>query len=240
MQTVSKDLKISGSGSAGGGLFDSVEISGSGKINGDIESQSFKSSGASKVYGRLITKVLKVSGSTCFKNDIEAKRAEASGSLSVDGHMQCRFLKASGYMGIGQYLVAEAIDVQGRLKVGAYCSAETFKSRGSFDIHGLLNADRVEVRLYHRCYAQEIGGGTIEVKRGRKGFGLGKFIHSLLNKELSAELIEGDEIYLENTIAKTVRGNHVHIGQGCQIDCVEYRSDIQVTGNGQVKKSEKL
>ncbi|MCL6576409.1 hypothetical protein [Kyrpidia sp.] len=40
------------------------------------------------------------------------------------------------------------------------------------------------------------------------------------------ETIEGDDIYLENTRARVVRGTRVQIGPGCQIGLLEYSEDF--------------
>ena len=55
-----------------------------------------------------------------------------------------------------------------------------------------------------------------------------KVIDKMFNSkgELTTELIEGDEIYLENTNAKIVRGNNITIGEGCNIGLIEYRGEI--------------
>lgn len=39
------------------------------------------------------------------------------------------------------------------------------------------------------------------------------------------ETIEGDDIHLELTRARVVRGNNVSIGSGCDIDLVEYKNN---------------
>ena len=81
---------------------------------------------------------------------------------------------------------------------------------------------------------KEIGGETIRVDRGHK-FGLfGRF------KKLTAEIIEGDDIYLECTRAKVVRGGKVVIGYGCEIELVEYRTDFERANDAKVAKNQKL
>ena len=42
--------------------------------------------------------------------------------------------------------------------------------------------------------------------------------------------IEGDQVELEYTQAKVVRGKYVRIGAGCEIDRVEYSGDLTVEG----------
>lgn len=52
--------------------------------------------------------------------------------------------------------------------------------------------------------------------------------------------IEGDDIVLDHVHAKYVSGNHVVIGDHCIIDCVEYKSDIEVSPKSVVKNKVKL
>ena len=58
--------------------------------------------------------------------------------------------------------------------------------------------------------------------------------------ELISEVIEGDEIYVEYTKAKVVRGNKVVIGPGCDIQSVEYREDFKALKDGNVKENKKI
>ncbi len=43
---------------------------------------------------------------------------------------------------------------------------------------------------------------------------------------LQTSIVEGDDIYLEHTIAEVVRGNNVTIGPGCEISVVEYHTSF--------------
>ena len=56
---------------------------------------------------------------------------------------------------------------------------------------------------------------------------------------LAAKVIEGDDIYLENTTADMVRGNKVKIGPGCQIGVVEYRDDFTHDPKATIKTTTK-
>lgn len=70
-------------------------------------------------------------------------------------------------------------------------------------------------------------------------FGLLKFF-AADSAELSAESIEGDEIYLENTNARVVRGNNVTIGPGCEIELVEFKNDFRQLKGAKVNDSKKI
>ncbi|MCL0069946.1 hypothetical protein M1O56_05235 [Dehalococcoidia bacterium] len=57
---------------------------------------------------------------------------------------------------------------------------------------------------------------------------------------LETELIEGDEILLEWTRAKTVRGKQIVIGEGCEIERVEYSESLEVDESARVGERVKL
>lgn len=57
---------------------------------------------------------------------------------------------------------------------------------------------------------------------------------------MELDSIEGDDIVLDHVHAKYVSGNHVVIGDHCIIDCVEYKSDIEVSPKSVVKNKVKL
>ena len=57
---------------------------------------------------------------------------------------------------------------------------------------------------------------------------------------LEAELIEGDEIYLENTRADVVRGKQIEIGPHCKIGLIEYSESLKVHDNSDVGQQTKI
>ncbi|HEX3028548.1 MAG TPA: hypothetical protein VHT34_04435 [Clostridia bacterium] len=67
------------------------------------------------------------------------------------------------------------------------------------------------------------------------------FIFLLFSKGfgLQADVIEGTDIYLENTKAKVVRLNKVKIDPDCNIDQVEFTDSIEVTTGSVVKNQVK-
>ncbi|GGH75504.1 cytoskeletal protein CcmA (bactofilin family) [Pullulanibacillus pueri] len=234
------DLKISGSGSAAGGVFEDVDISGSGKINGNIDCHKFRTSGSSKVNGDISTNAFKVSGSSHIYGNVDSEDIHVSGNVHIDGHVGAKTVSISGSAHIERHLAAEFIEIKGGVTIDESCSTEVFNMNGKFKIGGLLNADTVDVHLYHRSSVKEIGGETIKVRIGKTAFGLSKLFSPLVRTELTADLIEGDTIFLENTTAKVVRGNTVHIGAGCHIDLVEYKEKLTRSGDGTVRTEKKI
>ena len=208
------DLRINGFGSSSGGSFNSVQINGKGDINGDLECTDFEINGLGFVRGNVKSNRTKVSGKSTIAGNLTGKEVLIDGMTEISGGIN-----------------ADKIENRGMLKIARDCGSDIFTSSGGFTIGGLLNAGSIEVNIYGPCKAREIGGEKIEVRDGGT-FGIGKFIGSLfhswpLKTILTAETIEGDDVYLECTTAKVVRGENVKIGKGCQIDVVEYKNTFQ-------------
>ncbi|MBU3128502.1 polymer-forming cytoskeletal protein [Clostridium tagluense] len=233
-KTNTNDIKISGSGTVGGGKYNEVSISGTGKINGNVECVDFKTSGSSKVLGDLKAGTIKISGSTRIEGNVEVEEMKISGSSHVIGNVKSQSIKISGSTHIQGNLHAEEVTIAGSANIEKNCEAECFKASGCFKIQGLLNAGQINIRIGGNCNVQEIGGEHIEVRVSPidNSF-FKKVIDKMFNSkgELTTTLIEGDEIYLQNTNAKIVRGNHITIGEGCNIGLVEYSGEIMISSD---------
>lgn len=236
------DIRITGSGSASGGKYNNIIISGSGKINGNIECVDFKTSGSSKVSGNLKADSIKISGSAKIDGDVEVEDMIVSGSSHVTGNVKSQSIKINGSSHIEGSLCGEEIIIAGSVHIDKNCQAECFKASGSFKIQGLLNAGEITIKLGGNCIVQEIGGDHIEIRVSPINNSLiKKAIDKMFNSrcELNTELIEGDEIYLQNTNAKIVRGNNIIIGEGCNIGLIEYKGEINISGESIVKEQKK-
>ncbi|MGB9758091.1 MAG: polymer-forming cytoskeletal protein [Candidatus Bipolaricaulaceae bacterium] len=236
-----RNVTISGAGRIEGGNYGTVKIAGSGKVVGDLVAEEFKAAGSAKVEGSLKARRFEVAGSFKCEGNLEAEEAEAAGSFRVGGKVQAKELKLAGSAqakGItGGYLRAG-----GALSVAEDVEVETFRLNGAFDIGGLLSADRVEVELYGNSRAREIGGEKIVVHlspKGPSGF-LAQALSFWLGRThkgwLEVDTVEGDEIELEATTAKLVRGGKIKIGPGCHIERVEYTESLEVAQGAVVKE----
>lgn len=237
------NLKISGVGSSGGGRFNEVKISGAGDVKGDLECNLFKSSGASDVHGNLKAKTVEVSGASDIKGNLNAEQIYVSGASDIHGDVETKKIKISGASDIRGSLHAEEVEVSGVIDIKGDCETENFKATGGFKIGGLLNADNIEVFIGGKCNVKEIGGERISVKLSNNvGLGIIRAIKEAFNvhEYLTAEIIEGDEIYLESTVAKVVRGNNVTIGPDCDIDLVEYKGEIKLQNSARIKEQKRI
>jgi len=237
---------ISGAGTIGGGTYDSVSISGAGKVTSDLTAETVRISGAGKIQGRTEATNITASGSAVFSRDVIAEEMRVSGSARVDGQVRVKELKCSGSFKTGKGISSDYVKVSGNLRTEGDVETEIFKATGGFRIGGLLSADRVEIRLGGRCEVREIGGERIEVIRGgwkEKGIlldGLIKLFTGGGAAELHTGQIEGDEIKIEDTIANIVRGKQIEIGPGCQIESVEYSRSLRIHPDAKVKKQTKI
>jgi cytoskeletal protein CcmA (bactofilin family) len=161
--------------------------------------------------------------------------------VSIAGSMSADKLTIQGHASIGGGFSGEELDVEGYLSVAENCQAETCVMDGGFTINGLLNAGTIQIKLHGSCRAKEIGGDAIRVKKGKNRFwAMPSFPFVSFTPKLTADTIEGDEIYLEATQARIVRGNNVAIGPGCEIERVEYKGVFQQDKGARVTSNEKM
>lgn len=83
------------------------------------------------------------------------------------------------------------------------------------------------------------GGNPWDGSHCRGGFRIGGLLNAGTNV-LTTEIVEGDDIHLEHTRAKVVRGNRVTLGPGCEVDLVEYKEHFHQDKSAKVMASRKV
>lgn len=222
-----RDLKIYGQGSTSGGKFKNVIIKGSGHIKGDMECSNLQIYGDGEFEGNLkVADTINIKGKSEFNGGIKAEKFKMQGEVQIKGE-----------------LFVDDTSITGNIETGNDFNAENFELEGGFTIDGLLNADKIKINIYWPCNVNEIGCSEITVKKDVKlsFLGLKDMIKPICNnKILTADIIEGDLIHLENTNAKIVRGNNVTIGTGCKIELVEYQESFKKDEKSIVDKNNKI
>ncbi|MFQ6090422.1 MAG: hypothetical protein ACE5LD_03185, partial [Candidatus Bipolaricaulia bacterium] len=194
----------------------------------------FKCSGSQKIGGRLSAKYARIAGFCGVDGDVEADKFVSEGSFKIDG-----------------LLSADEIDI----RLGGNCRAREIggerievrrKGRG-FDLRGPRLEQKIERlsekldRLGERFGVEiNIDGERVARELDRLGERIQISIGGWGSGTLETELIEGDEIYLEWTKAKTVRGKKITIGEGCEIERVEYSEKLEVADGAEIKEQVKL
>ncbi len=218
------DISIAGAGKVSGGKYRNVSISGAGSVNGDIECEEMSVSGAARIKGNINCKELTIAGATRVEGDLFGENISIAGAVKVNGTLKGNKLSMSGV-----------------IKNVLNCECDEFKSSGGFSIKEYINADKVNIEIQGKCRVDEIVGEDIKVSY-REKTGIERFINSLFTERatLCVDTIEGDNIHLEHTIAKVVRGNNITIGEKCNIQVIEYSGELNVNENSKVSEIIKL
>ncbi|PEA54015.1 cytoplasmic protein [Bacillus pseudomycoides] len=230
------NLSLNGSGNSSGGIYNNVKIRGEGTILDDIDCDVFKTYGASEVQGNIKTQIVTVFGETKIRGDLHSENVKVNGNLEVGGTAAVKRTKVRGMFDIGGSFTGEEVDITGGINVKGNLETENFTVNGGFTIGGMLNAGNINIILrYEHSNVEEIGGEKITIRKKLSFFPFLKHIGYL-----HANIIEGDEIYLEYTKADIVRGNNVTIGPECEIGVVEYHATYKNKNQSLVKEYKQI
>lgn len=234
------DMKINGDGSMSGGTYGAITINGAGSVNGDADATEVRINGAGTINGRLVAQTVTVNGAGTFNGSVQAHEMTVNGDASIrDGAGIGRF-NIKGNATVGGGVAANELILRGFLKTGGDCEVESFSGEGGFTVTGLLNAGTVDIKVFGPCSAREIGGEKITVRQPPGFQSFTQVFTFWAEKRLVVDSVEGDDIYLEATSAKTVRGTNVNIGQDCKIDVVEYASTYTAVPGAMVGEARKV
>lgn len=248
--TVSEGFSCDGSGKVQGTLrARSVEADGALRVERDFYAETVEVSGALKVEGDFHAAAVEVDGSCKTARDAEiTEKLEIDGAFRTEGRLTTGELEVDGTCVAAKGVSARMVHVDGILKAEADVQTETLSADGALKIDGLLNAETVEIWLKGDSYVESIGGGRVQVRRSTNRFELtiggfsfqGLFGPKKKNGHLAVNVIEADDIVLECTGAKTVRGVNIHIGPDCEIDRVEYSGTLTTDANTTVREKVKI
>lgn len=232
------DTTVNGGGSIGAGVYNNVIINGAGTITGDVECESLRVNGAGTCEGAMKAGSVTINGSGSFLRELQAGELSVNGDASVTLGAGIGRLRVKGRTSVGGSLAAHEVDAKGTVKIEGDCEADMFVGEGVFTIGGLLNAGTVHMQMYGPCAAREIGGEKVTIAQSRKGFS--DFVAMFSEKRLHTDTIEADEVWVENTTARVVRGAAVTIGSGCDILLVEYSGTINQAPDSRVAEVRRI
>ncbi|HYG76666.1 MAG TPA: hypothetical protein VEK08_16805 [Planctomycetota bacterium] len=244
-----KNPSIVGAGTIKGGTFESLSISGSGEVDGDVKATSISTAGSAQLNG-----------------SVKADTLDSSGSLSIDGSLEAKKLSIAGSIDVHGPVHAKEISFGGASLIDGNVTADSFSAKGGIRIEGTVKSDVIDIELSGRSNVKALMGKKIRVARGENNSSSrgGRVVNrsyvgsvtidgrnvsgtesvtvteSINEQRLEAREIEGDEVDLENTTAETVTGTRVVVGEGCQIGTVRYSESLDVHENATVKLRSKI
>ena len=236
-----QDVKSVGDITLERGLYGKISCAGDLLLKGELEAYSIKAAGDLEALENVKVETLRVYGDAEFRKDLEAIEAKIYGDAEIFGHFQCQDLKVFGECALKK-LDAEKLTVFGALESADEVNAEKAEFSGEVQITGVLNVGHGAVKLVGDSKVEEIYCESLSVKSDGEFFNgvLSGLISRGKSGTLTSDLIEGDDIYLENTTAKMVRGKKIKIGPGCRIQRVEYNEKLEVHSSAEVKEKVEL
>ncbi|MDR0508900.1 MAG: polymer-forming cytoskeletal protein [Candidatus Methanoplasma sp.] len=166
-----------------------------------------------------------VDGVITIKGDLICDTMEVDGIFKVRGNTHIKEkMEVDGVCKIFGDLNAENMDIEGVLTVYGNVTAESAKIEGAIKLDGTFNVGLLDLKFFNSPDIKEIVGGKIHIRNGTKRW------------YFKAELIEGDDVHVERSKVKLIRGDNVIIGAGCTVDRVEYRSGLEIHPKSRVKE----
>ena len=222
-----------------------IKTSGFCKIEGNIESHGFKSSGRLSGTGNILAHgYFKNSGSMNLLGSIFTEdKAVLSGSTKIDGNLEAkRSLVSSGSLQISSKLNAiSQVKISGRSKIGEDLTVngilivsgsveahnvrvrEYINSYGSMDVFTDIKADKVvDISGKLNCRGNVAGESVlIDYKRKVKKYIWSKFPYSVNGSVNAKDLVNIDRTIIHGDI----KARNVIIGQHSQVDGTIYYVD---------------
>lgn len=222
-------IVIRGSGVVSGDqTIDEFKCAGSGRVTGTLRAREAHVSGACEIEGDCNSREFHSSGKTRIQGSARAREFHASGKVSVAGDLVAQEVAVAGKVDVGGDIRdAEDVSISGMVKVAGGVKAREFASRGMFEIGKDLEAEEVAIHLSGTSRVPRIVAREVTVRRGER------------NGELIVETIEADEVYVESTRAKLIRGREVRVGPYSVVDAVE-PADLEVHETATVKERRTL
>lgn len=176
--------------------------------------QNIRFIGQSKQLEPIFARTITAQGHHRFCEAIKAQEATIVGSCIIDGVVQMKKLKSGGHLTMNRAKLEELI-VTGTL------SAKHIQTKDIF-VRGKIRVDHLEAEygeIIMKCTCH-IGKMNVEKLIIKKGFSF--------SSRLVSESITGKYIQLTHTQANTVRGEHVVLGENCEINTLYYTEQYTI------------
>ncbi|NCC79756.1 MAG: hypothetical protein EOM07_09175 [Clostridia bacterium] len=223
------------------GDYGDISCAGDLRFSGSVSAENVKAAGDLVAEKDVRAVKISVYGDGKFKGNLEADEISVYGDGNFLQRVKGREIKIYGSMK-GTVVEGEKITINGELEKVDEISAEELTLNGEFHVTSSMNLGYGKFNLGGKSEAKEIFCEELEVRNSMESFH--GILSGLISKgkggTLKVGVIEGDEIYLENTAADVVRGKIVKIGKGSKIGKVEYSDTLEIFDDGVVDLKEEF
>ena len=242
MENLKGNLNIDGMGTSAGGEFDTVNINGMGTITGKVLSSRIDVDGVGKFQESVVSDEIKISGTASFKDEVTTEVLKIDGDGRVAKDTIAKEVFVAGMANFHRNLKSEGIKIEGMCTIKGDCESEVFDVEGQIKINGQLNADAIRINTFFKSEINEIVGSAIEIRRS------GNVVTEIISKvmdtvgvnNLAVNTIEGDNISIDYTDARIIRGEHIVIGEHCDVGLVEYSGSLKQHPRAKIGETRKM
>ncbi len=233
-----KDIKIMGNAISNGRVkAEKITIMGSADLNSSIEVKECIVFGNAIIRGNMRAEKFKVNGDLTIVGDCEVGELSVNGKTDIDGMIECNNVVIRGDMILTKACQSKTLKVYGSVDASSDLLGEEISIDGKVQCKGLLSGETVCLHAFENSYCKEIGATKLVVEKPiyhLLWFGYGK------KNSLSCDLIEADEIKVEYTKAKIIRGKQVILNKQCEVDTLEYSEQYTKGEDCQVREVTKV
>lgn len=229
---MNNNLTLFADATINGGIYEKVKVFGQANVLSDINASEMRVFGSCTFNGKCQINYVKLLGESEFCDYVDVNELNVKGACNFKEDVKVVRLKIYGATKfLKKVYRSEELQFFGSVDANVL-EADNIYIKGSINCSEQLNGEKITIILHNCSQIKEIVGTHIEIKPGFKIF---------LRKKHNAviDTIEGDEIYLENVITKTVRGNNITVGPNCKIDLIEYRDICNLFDKKDVKEIER-
>lgn len=163
------------------------------------------------------------------------------GDCTLGKDVKGKEIKVYGDIDRCESIVGEEVNIYGDVIAEKAIEGDKLYFHGEVECNGLVNGEEVYISMHGDHKIKEIGGKKIRVSDDigkKKKLSISLFPFSISKGSgLCCDCIEGDDIMLKNSKVKIVRGHKIIIGEGCEVDKVEYTGELLVLDNAVVRES---
>jgi len=223
------------------GVYGKISSAGDLRIVGKIKAEKIKSAGDIIANEEVEVGNMTIFGDGLFKKLLKASEVSTFGDLESQNTIEAKELKVYGGVR-GKIFNTEKFIVNGDIEAADEINSDFLEINGTIKALGSMNIGSGNFNLMGDSKVNEIFCQDLRVNAGDSSYTgiLSGLISRNGNGKLVAELIEGDEIFLENTICDIVRGKNIQIGRGSKIRRVEYQDTLKIFENGEVTEKEEF